>query len=100
MSGKALWGLAAAAALLAGSPSQAQDTIKIGVTQPLTGAVAASGTYVANGARIGAEVVNRSGGVLGKKIELIIEDNKSNPKEAVAAAEKLILKDKVPVLMG
>jgi branched-chain amino acid transport system substrate-binding protein len=100
MAGKTIRGLATAAALLAAGPLQAQDTIKIGVTQPLTGAVAASGTYVANGARIAAEVVNRSGGVLGKKIELIIEDNKSNPKEAVAAAEKLILKDKVPVLMG
>jgi branched-chain amino acid transport system substrate-binding protein len=100
MSGKAIWGLAAAAALLAGSPSQAQDTIKIGVTQPLTGAVAASGTYVANGARIGAEVVNRNGGVLGKKIELVIEDNKSNPTEAAAVAEKLISRDKVPVMMG
>jgi branched-chain amino acid transport system substrate-binding protein len=90
----------ALAPLLVAAAAQAQDTIKIGVTQPLTGAVAASGTYVTNGARIAAEVVNRQGGVLGKKIELVIEDNKSNPKEAVAAAEKLILRDKVPVLMG
>src|SRR5262249_775531 len=40
------------------------------------------------------------GRVLGKKIQLVIEDNKSNPTEAVATAEKLISKDKVPVLMG
>jgi branched-chain amino acid transport system substrate-binding protein len=38
--------------------------------------------------------------VLGRKIQLVIEDNKSNPTEAVATAEKLIAKDKVPVLMG
>jgi len=38
--------------------------------------------------------------VLGKKIELIVEDNKSNPTEAVATAEKLIVKDKVPVMLG
>jgi branched-chain amino acid transport system substrate-binding protein len=38
--------------------------------------------------------------VLGRRIELIIEDNKSNPTEAVETAEKLIFKDKVPVLMG
>jgi branched-chain amino acid transport system substrate-binding protein len=38
--------------------------------------------------------------VLGKKLQLIIEDNKSNPTEAVATAEKLINSDKVPVLMG
>ena len=38
--------------------------------------------------------------MLGKKIELIVEDNKSNPTEAVATAEKLIVKDKVPVMLG
>ena len=38
--------------------------------------------------------------MLGKKIELIVEDNKSNPTEAVATAEKLIVRDKVPVMMG
>ena len=78
----------------------AQDSIKIGVTQPLTGAFAASGNYVANGAGIAADAINAAGGVLGKKIELIVEDNKSNPTEAVATAEKLIVKDQVPVMMG
>ena len=54
----------AAAALL---PLQvvAQDTIRIGVTQPLTGAFAASGNYVAQGAKIAEEDVNKAGGVLG-----------------------------------
>ncbi|MFN6994768.1 MAG: ABC transporter substrate-binding protein [Aquincola tertiaricarbonis] len=80
--------------------AHAQDTIKIGVSQPLTGAVAASGNYVTNGARIAADLINKKGGVLGKPIELVIEDNKSNPREAVNSAEKLILKDKVPVMMG
>ncbi|MCW2239382.1 ABC transporter substrate-binding protein [Azospirillum canadense] len=89
-----------AVALLGAGAAFAQDTIKIGVDEPLTGAVAASGTYVTNGARIAEEVLNAKGGVLGKKIELVIEDNKSNPKEAVAAAEKLIVRDKVPVMMG
>jgi branched-chain amino acid transport system substrate-binding protein len=87
------------AAFAAGS-ALAQEAIKIGVTQPLTGAVAASGNYVTNGARIAEEAINRKGGVLGRKIQLIIEDNKSNPKEAVATAEKLIVRDKVPVMMG
>jgi branched-chain amino acid transport system substrate-binding protein len=82
------------------APSMAQETIKIGVSEPLTGSVAASGTYVTNGARIAADLVNSQGGVLGKKIELVIEDNKSNPREALNAAEKLILKDKVTVMMG
>lgn len=94
------WVLATAGALAFAASAQAQDTIKIGVTQPLTGAVAASGNYVVQGARIAEEEINAAGGVLGKKIELIVEDNKSNPKEAVATAEKLIVRDEVPVLMG
>ena len=78
----------------------AQDTIKIGVSQPLTGAFAASGNYVAWGAKIAEAEINKAGGVLGRKIEVIIVDNKSNPTEAVATAEKLIVSDKVPVMMG
>jgi branched-chain amino acid transport system substrate-binding protein len=94
---------ALAAALLAGSiftSAYAQETIKIGVTQPLTGAFAASGNYVAQGTKIAEDEINQAGGVLGKKIQLIIEDNKSNPTEAVSTVEKLIEKDKVPVLIG
>jgi branched-chain amino acid transport system substrate-binding protein len=89
-----------AASALGLNAASAQDTIKIGVTQPLTGAVAASGNYVVDGAKIAADELNAKGGVLGKQVELLIEDNKSNPKEAVATAEKLIVGDKVPVLMG
>jgi branched-chain amino acid transport system substrate-binding protein len=93
----------AAAALFSGTTltgAYAQETIKIGVTQPLTGAFAASGNYVAQGTKIAEDELNRAGGVLGKKIQLIIEDNKSNPTEAVSTVEKLIEKDKVPVLIG
>src|SRR3989449_9943828 len=82
-----------------GGPAGAQP-IKIGVNEPLTGAFAASGTYVVNGAKIAADEINAKGGILGKKLELVIEDNKSNPTEAAAVAEKLITSDKVPVLMG
>src|SRR5204862_8236129 len=90
--------IALAVALLGGA-AYAQ-TIKIGVNEPLTGAFAASGTYVVNGAKIAADEINAKGGILGKKLELVIEDNKSNPTEAAAVAEKLIVHDKVPVLMG
>ena len=92
--------LAVLGATLLAATASAQDTIKIGVTQPLTGAFAASGNYVAQGAKIAEEQINKAGGVLGKKIQLIVEDNKSNPTEAVGTAEKLIVRDKVPVMMG
>lgn len=84
-----------------GVSAWAQDgTIKIGVNEPLTGVVAASGNMVTAGTRIAAEEINAKGGVLGKKIQLIIEDNKSNPTEAAGVAEKLITRDKVPAMIG
>ncbi len=98
-SGMASLAVALLIGVLAARP-EAQQTIKIGVIQPLTGAFAASGTYVSNGARIAADEINAAGGVLGRKIELVVEDNKSNPTEAASVAEKLIVRDKVPVLMG
>jgi branched-chain amino acid transport system substrate-binding protein len=85
---------------LAATGASAADAIRIGVNEPLTGAFAASGTYVVNGAKIAADEINAKGGVLGKKLELVIEDNKSNPTEAAAVAEKLITSDKTPVMMG
>jgi branched-chain amino acid transport system substrate-binding protein len=91
---------ATVAALCLGGAAFAQDPVKIGVTQPLTGAFAASGNYVAQGARIAEDSINKAGGVLGRKLQLVVEDNKSNPTEAVATAEKLIQRDKVPAMMG
>src|SRR5712691_8190900 len=75
------------------------DPIKIGVIQPLSGPVAASGNYIRMGAEIGRDWVNARGGVLGRKVELLIEDNKSDPKEAATAAEKLIVRDNVAALI-
>ena len=91
-------GLTAVAALAA--PAPAQETVKVGVIQPLSGSVAASGNYIRMGAEIGRDWINAKGGVLGRKVELLIEDNKSDPKEAATAAEKLIVRDKVPVIVG
>src|SRR5213592_4932830 len=81
-------------------PGESQAPLKIGVIQPLSGPVAASGNYIRMGAEIARDWINARGGVLGRKIQLLIEDNKSDPKEAATAAEKLIVKDKVPVIVG
>ena len=59
--------LAALGATLLAGAAAAQDTIKIGVTQPLTGAFAASGNYVAQGAKIAEDEINTAGGVLGRR---------------------------------
>jgi branched-chain amino acid transport system substrate-binding protein len=92
--------LCAAGALMLAGGAFAQDAVKIGVTQPLTGAFAADGNYVAEGAKLAAEAINKAGGVDGKQIQLVVEDNKSNPTEAAATAERLIVQDKVPVMLG
>jgi branched-chain amino acid transport system substrate-binding protein len=81
-------------------PASAQEAVKVGVIQPLSGSVAASGNYIRMGAEIGRDWINAKGGVLGRKVELLFEDNKSDPKEAATAAEKLIVRDKVPVIVG
>jgi branched-chain amino acid transport system substrate-binding protein len=78
----------------------ADDTIKIGVIQPLTGSVAYNGTTDVNGAKLAADEINAKGGVLGKKIELVVEDGQCKPANSVNAAEKLIQRDKVVAIMG
>ncbi len=93
-------GLVIAVFLASPAGAQPAEPIKIGVIQPLSGPVAASGNYVRMGAEIARDWINARGGVLGRPIQLLIEDNKSDPKEAATAAEKLIVRDKVPVIMG
>ncbi len=71
----------AAIVLAAGvTTAAAQDSIKVGVIQPLTGAFAASGNYVANGAKIAADEINAKGGVLGKKLEPMLVETSSAGK--------------------
>lgn len=97
---RASMAVVAASLLMAMSTAAQAEPIKIGVNQPLTGPFAASGTYIVNGARLAVAEINANGGVLGEELRLVIEDNKSNPTEAAAVAEKLIVSDKVPVMMG
>ena len=71
------------------------DTIKIGINAPLTGFAASDGKSALNGAKLAAEQINAAGGVLGKKIELVVYDDQASPKHSVPIATKLIEKDKV-----
>lgn len=73
------------------------DVIKIGVFEPMTGVSAAGGEMTVEGIKLAHEKVNT---VLGKKIELVIADNKSDKVEATNAASKLIDKDKVVAIIG
>ena len=90
----------AAIALALSGAAAAQETIKIGVVQPLTGPVVYDGNIYANTVKMLVEDMNAKGGVLGKKIELVIEDGACNPAQSVNAAEKLVVRDKVVALLG
>ena len=89
-----LVGVLALTALLAG-PVLAQETIKIGFFAPLTGPVAADGASAKQSVELALKEVNAAGGIMGKKVELIVYDDRLNPQEAVAIANKLIEKDQV-----
>jgi branched-chain amino acid transport system substrate-binding protein len=79
----------------------AQDTIKIGAVLPLSkAAFAQAGEEQRRGLLMALEEVNQAGGVLGKKVDLIIEDDTGEPSVGIAAAEKLLTRDKVVALIG
>src|SRR5512136_1429373 len=69
--------------------------IPIGFFAPITGPAAADGTSAKHAVELGLKEVNDGGGINGKKVNLIIYDDRLNPQEAVAIANKLIEKDKV-----
>ncbi|MEG1448941.1 MAG: ABC transporter substrate-binding protein, partial [Oscillospiraceae bacterium] len=71
--------------------------IKIGVFQPLTGANAAGGELEVEGIKLANKLYPE---VLGKKIELVVVDNKSDKTESASAVARLIEKDKVSVILG
>jgi branched-chain amino acid transport system substrate-binding protein len=77
-----------------------QDTIKIGEFGSLTGDNASFGTSQNNGVQMALEEINAAGGVLGKKIELIVEDNETKQGETTTIARKLISQDHVVAIIG
>jgi len=91
----------AAAALSAPAIVRAQaGALQLGVLTPLTGAGGFDGPRMLKAMQAVATEVNAAGGVLGRQIALIVEDDQTNPEAAVRAARKLIDVDKVPVIMG
>jgi branched-chain amino acid transport system substrate-binding protein len=90
--------LAAAAALAA--PSRAQETVKIGEYASLTGKEAAFGQSSHKGTLLAVEELNAAGGVLGRKIELITDDDQTKQGESATIAKKLIFRDKVCGVLG
>src|SRR5215472_11009811 len=99
---RALQGFAVATAGVA-APSllRAQGApLVLGVLTPLTGAGGFDGPRMLKAMQAVAAEVNGAGGVIGRQIELVVEDDQTNPEAAVRAARKLIDVSKVPVIMG
>ena len=76
------------------------DTIKIGGNLEMTGGSASYGKSAQNGIKLAIDAANAKGGVLGKKIEFVVADNKSEAAEATNAMQKLIAQDKVIAVIG
>jgi branched-chain amino acid transport system substrate-binding protein len=81
--------------------THAQEVIKIGIVAPLSapGGVE-TGQALVEGAKIAAEEVNASGGLLGKKVELVIGDTSGQPEKGTAVMERLATHDKVVAVGG
>src|SRR5436305_8989419 len=93
---------AAAAGAFAGFPGilRAADTVKIGLSIPITGLQAILGETLLNCYKLAADQLNAKNGIAGRKIELIVEDNQTTTKGSVDKARKLIGEDKVAAVMG
>ena len=76
------------------------DVIKIGHFASLQGDIATFGQQMDKGVALAVEEINANGGVLGKQSDLLTEDTRSTAQDAGLAAEKLISKDEVSVLLG
>jgi ABC-type branched-subunit amino acid transport system substrate-binding protein len=103
-------GLAVGALALTHLPASAQtkvtnegisaSEIVIGTHQDLSGPIKVWGVPVSNGMKMAVEEINAAGGVNGRKLKLILEDNGYDPKKAVLATQKMIEKDKVFAMIG
>jgi branched-chain amino acid transport system substrate-binding protein len=104
-------GLAVGALALTHLPAAAQQTkvtdqgispteIVIGTHQDLSGPIKVWGVPVSNGMKMAVEEINAAGGINGRKLKMILEDNGYDPKKAVLASQKMVERDKVFVMIG
>jgi branched-chain amino acid transport system substrate-binding protein len=93
--------LALAATMFCGSlPAAAQGPIRIGASLSLTGTYAEPGRFQSEGYKLCEKDLNAKGGLLGRKVEMVVYDDQSQPATGVRLYEKLITEDKVDAVMG
>lgn len=74
--------------------------IKVGVAGPFTGAIAETGTTIKNAVLLAEDQVNKAGGINGKKVKLDLQDDKADPKEAAAVANKFVSDKSILAVVG
>ena len=84
------WMIVAAFLPMLGGTALAQDTVKIGYIDPLSGGGASVGEVGFKTFQFLADELNAKGGILGKKVEIVPLDNKTNPQESLIQAQKAI----------
>ncbi|MBK9135033.1 MAG: ABC transporter substrate-binding protein [Betaproteobacteria bacterium] len=97
---QSLLGALGATAVFCAGHAAAQDTYKIGLVSPMSGANARYGAFANKGANLAAKEINAAGGVLGKKIEFVSGDSQCVPAEGVSATKRMVSFDKLPVIIG
>lgn len=85
---------------MAALPAQAQSTIKFGLVAAMSGQSAKSGEAIQRGLSVAIDEINAKGGLLGKKVELVVRDDESNPAKGAVAARELVQREKVIALFG
>jgi len=86
--------------LAAGTPAAGAEAIRFGLVAEITGPAAEAGIYTLNGAKLAVEDINKAGGVLGRQVELQVEDSIGTNPGAVLAFTKLFSRKNVPVIVG
>ena len=92
--------VAASFAVLAAAPSNAQGTINVGLSGALTGPSAGSYAPAVEGLRLYVDKVNKAGGVNGRQINLILQDDQGQASRGAANAKKLLTQDNVALLVS
>jgi branched-chain amino acid transport system substrate-binding protein len=95
-----LAGLLAAFASLPGASAMAANEIAIGEYGSLTGGTATFGISTDEGVKLALDGINAKGGLIGRPIRLVIEDDQSKPEGAVTAVQKLLTQDRVVAVIG
>ena len=92
--------LAITAAFSIPAAAQVQEPLKLGLVAAMSGQSAKSGEAIVRGLTVAIDEINAKGGLLGRKVELVVRDDESNPAKGVVAARELVQREKVVAMFG